>query len=173
MKLATYSTVKNPSETKKGLEDKKAMRRAKNERLKEASSTKKNANISDEERLSLTYSYFDKKEEVDNENDEDVHRQIDTSLNAGPHRIQKQVSFATSTYEMEKKAKASSEENAIPKSASPSREEKPITENRNSSTHETLVTEMKVNLESFLGLLKGFCKEGCQEEELSGCCCSE
>jgi hypothetical protein len=35
MKLATYSTVKNPSETKKGLEDKKAMRRAKNERLKE------------------------------------------------------------------------------------------------------------------------------------------
>jgi len=105
--------------------------------------------------LSLTYSYFDKKEEVDNENDDDVHRQIDTSLKAGRHRIQKQVSVATSTYEMEKKAKASSKENAIPKSASPSREEKPITENRNSSTHETLVTEMKVNLESFLGLLTG------------------
>jgi translation initiation factor 5 len=34
MKLTTF-TVKNPSETKKGLKDKKAMRRAEKERLKE------------------------------------------------------------------------------------------------------------------------------------------
>jgi translation initiation factor 5 len=39
MKLTTF-TVKNPSETKKGLKDKKAMRRAEKERLKEG----KNAN---------------------------------------------------------------------------------------------------------------------------------
>ena len=39
MKLTTFS-VKNPSETKKGLKDKKAMRRAEKERLKEG----KNAN---------------------------------------------------------------------------------------------------------------------------------
>ncbi|KAJ6861042.1 hypothetical protein NC651_037193 [Populus alba x Populus x berolinensis] len=90
------------------------------------------------------------------EDDDDVQRQTDTSLiRADRHRIQKQVSVAMSTGEMEKKAKASSKENAIPKSASPFREEKPITENRNSSTHETLVNEMKLNLESFLGLLAG------------------
>ncbi|KAJ6867083.1 hypothetical protein NC652_038341 [Populus alba x Populus x berolinensis] len=89
------------------------------------------------------------------EDDDDVQRQTDTSLRADRHHIQKQVSVAMSTGEMEKKAKASSKENAIPKSASPFREEKPITENRNSSTHETLVNEMKVNLECFLGLLTG------------------
>uniref|UniRef100_A0A2K1X602 Translation initiation factor IF2/IF5 domain-containing protein n=1 Tax=Populus trichocarpa TaxID=3694 RepID=A0A2K1X602_POPTR len=94
MKLTTF-TVKNPSETKKGLKDKKAMRRAEKERLKEdvhakASSTKKNANISDEECLSPTHSQVDEKEEVDDE--DDVQKQTDTSLEAGCKCIQKQLS---------------------------------------------------------------------------------
>ncbi|KAJ6402478.1 hypothetical protein OIU84_014554 [Salix udensis] len=90
-KLTTF-ILKNPPESKKGSKDKKALRRAEKERLKEgeaadeelkklkkdgkkkgssakdvpakASSTRKKANSSDEERISPTHSQVDEKEEV-------------------------------------------------------------------------------------------------------------
>ncbi|KAG5247354.1 eukaryotic translation initiation factor 2 family protein [Salix suchowensis] len=90
-KLTTF-ILKNPPESKKGSKDKKALRRAEKERLKEgeaadeelkklkkdgkkkgssakdvpakASSTRKKANSSDEERISPTHGQVDEKEEV-------------------------------------------------------------------------------------------------------------
>uniref|UniRef100_A0A6N2LFP4 W2 domain-containing protein n=1 Tax=Salix viminalis TaxID=40686 RepID=A0A6N2LFP4_SALVM len=119
-KLTTF-IVKNPPETKKGSKDKKAMRRAEKERLKEgeaadeelkklkkdgkkkgpstkdghakASSTKKKANSSDEERGSPTNSQVDEKEEADDE--DDVQWLTDTSLEAARQRIQEQLSAVT------------------------------------------------------------------------------
>ncbi|CAK7335237.1 unnamed protein product [Dovyalis caffra] len=120
-KLTTF-IVKNPPEAKKGSKDKKAMRRAEKERLKEGeaadeelkklkkegkkkgsstkdghaktSSTKKKVNSSDEERMSPTHSQVDEKEEVDDE-DGDVQWQTDTSLEAARQRIQEQLSAVT------------------------------------------------------------------------------
>ncbi|KAF9684034.1 hypothetical protein SADUNF_Sadunf04G0075700 [Salix dunnii] len=119
-KLTTF-VVKNPPETKKGSKDKKAMRRAEKERLKEgeaadeelkklkkdgkkkgsstkdghakASSTKKKANSSDEEHGSPTNSQVDEKEEDDDE--DDVQWLTDTSLEAARQRIQEQLSAVT------------------------------------------------------------------------------
>ncbi|KAJ6766604.1 EUKARYOTIC TRANSLATION INITIATION FACTOR 5-1-RELATED [Salix purpurea] len=115
----------NPPESKKGSKDKKALRRAEKERLKEgeaadeelkklkkdgkkkgssakdvpakASSTRKKANSSDEERISPTHSQVDEKEEVvvDVDDDDDVQWQTDTSLEAARQRVQEQLSAAT------------------------------------------------------------------------------
>ncbi|XP_011035146.1 PREDICTED: eukaryotic translation initiation factor 5-like [Populus euphratica] len=121
-KLTTF-ILKNPPESKKGSKDKKALRRAEKERLKEgeaadeelkklkkegkkkgsslkdgpakASSTKKKANSSDEERMSPTHSQVDEKEEVVVDDDDDVQWQTDTSLEAARQRIQEQLSAAT------------------------------------------------------------------------------
>ncbi|KAJ6926518.1 eukaryotic translation initiation factor 5 [Populus alba x Populus x berolinensis] len=121
-KLTTF-ILKNPPESKKGSKDKKALRRAEKERLKEgeaadeelkklkkegkkkgsslkdgpakAGSTKKKANSSDEERMSPTHSQVDEKEEVVVDDDDDVQWQTDTSLEAARQRIQEQLSAAT------------------------------------------------------------------------------
>lgn len=128
-KLTSF-ILKNPPEQKKGSKDKKAMRRAEKERLKEgeaadeevkkikkevkkkgtstntkAGSTKKKGNGSDEDRTSPTTSQADDDEDAD-----DIQWQTDTSLDAARLRIQEQLSTVTadmvmlSTDEPEKKA---------------------------------------------------------------------
>ncbi|KAA8547755.1 hypothetical protein F0562_004184 [Nyssa sinensis] len=120
-KLTTF-IVKNPPELKKGSKDKKAMRRAEKERLKEgeaadeeqkkvkkevkkkgsstakdgptkSSSTKKKAGGSDEDPTSPTRSQVDEKEEADD--DDDVQWQTDTSLEAARQRIHEQLNSVT------------------------------------------------------------------------------
>ncbi|CAK9153352.1 unnamed protein product [Ilex paraguariensis] len=122
-KLTSFIT-KNPPETKKGSKDKKAMRRAEKERLKEgeaadeelkkvkketkkkgssaskdghtkASSTKKKANGSDEDRTSPTRSLADEKEDEDEDEGDDIQWQTDTSMEAARQRIQEQLNTVT------------------------------------------------------------------------------
>ncbi|XP_057753868.1 eukaryotic translation initiation factor 5-like [Arachis stenosperma] len=123
-KLTTF-IIKNPPEAKKGLKDKKAMRRAEKERMKEGEmadeeqkklkkevkkkgsssskdgtvkSSKKKAGSSDEERVSPTHSQIDEKEEArdeDDDGDDDVQWQTDTSIDAARQRIQEQLSAVT------------------------------------------------------------------------------
>ncbi|XP_015962867.1 eukaryotic translation initiation factor 5 [Arachis duranensis] len=119
-KLTTF-IIKNPPEAKKGSKDKKAMRRAEKERMKEGEmadeeqkklkkevkkkgsssskdgtvkSSKKKAGSSDEERVSPTHSQIDEKEEARDE-DDDVQWQTDTSIDAARQRIQEQLSAVT------------------------------------------------------------------------------
>lgn len=167
-KLNTF-ILKNPPESKKASKDKKAMRRAEKERLKEgeaadeelkkikkevkkkassskdgttkATSSRRKANVSDEDHSSPPHG----KEEVDHDEDDDVQWQTDTSLEAARQRIQEQLSAATadmvmlSTDESEKKAKATSKAVSSPKGSH--------AENGNSQSHENLVDELKANLQ--------------------------
>lgn len=184
-KLNTF-ILKNPPESKKASKDKKAMRRAEKERLKEgeaadeelkkikkevkkkafsskdgttkATSSRRKANVSDEDHSSPPHG----KEEVD----DDVQWQTDTSLEAARQRIQEQLSAATadmvmlSTDESEKKAKATSKAVSSPKGSH--------AENGNSQSHENLVDELKANLQksitgmqlqTILGSLSGSAQE--------------
>ncbi|KAL9424974.1 hypothetical protein AB3S75_031993 [Citrus x aurantiifolia] len=184
-KLNTF-ILKNPPESKKASKDKKAMRRAEKERLKEgeaadeelkkikkevkkkassskdgttkATSSRRKANASDEDHSSPPHG----KEEVD----DDVQWQTDTSLEAARQRIQEQLSAATadmvmlSTDESEKKAKATSKAVSSPKGSH--------AENGNSQSHENLVDELKANLQksitgmqlqTILGSLSGSAQE--------------
>lgn len=184
-KLNTF-ILKNPPESKKASKDKKAMRRAEKERLKEgeaadeelkkikkevkkkassskdgttkATSSRRKANASDEDHSSPPHG----KEEVD----DDVQWQTDTSLEAARQRIQEQLSAATadmvmlSTDESENKAKATSKAVSSPKGSH--------AENGNSQSHENLVDELKANLQksitgmqlqTILGSLSGSAQE--------------
>ncbi|XP_071691642.1 eukaryotic translation initiation factor 5-like [Rutidosis leptorrhynchoides] len=112
-KLTSF-ILKNPPEQKKNSKDKKAMRRAEKERLKEGEAadkvqkkltkdvkktkdvnvkTKKKGNVSDEDRVSPTVSQAGDKE--DSEGDDDVQWQTDTSAEAARLRIQEQLSAVT------------------------------------------------------------------------------
>ncbi|KAF8411829.1 hypothetical protein HHK36_004388 [Tetracentron sinense] len=120
-KLTTF-ILKNPPEQKKGSKDKKAMRRAERERLKEGEaadeeqkkvkkdvkkkgsapskdlaskvvSTKKKTSVSDEDRSSPAGSQGDENETADD--DDDVQWQTDTSAAAALQRIQEQLSAVT------------------------------------------------------------------------------
>ncbi|XP_049395584.1 eukaryotic translation initiation factor 5-like isoform X2 [Solanum stenotomum] len=120
-KLTTF-ILKNPPETKKGSKDKKAMRRAEKERLKEGEaadeelkklkketkkkvsskdastkpSSKKKHGSSDEDRASPPRSHVNvKEEEEEDDDDDDVQWQTDTSLEAAQQRIQEQLNAAT------------------------------------------------------------------------------
>lgn len=161
-KLTTF-IIKNPPETKKGSKDKKAMRRAEKERLKEgeaadeelkklkkevvkkkvapkesttkSSSSRKKGNGSDEDRLSPTRSPTDEKDEAEDE--DDVQWQTDTSLEAARLRIQEQLSAVTADMVMlstnEAEEKAASKVSDNP-------------DNGNPMNYETLVTEIKADL---------------------------
>ncbi|KAM2155349.1 hypothetical protein FF1_047022 [Malus domestica] len=185
-KLTTF-IIKNPPEQKKGSKDKKAMRRAEKERLKEgeaadeelkkqkkeakkkgtsssakegpvkASSSKKKTSGSDEDRTSPTHSQADEEEANDDDDDDDVQWQTDTSLEAARQRIQEQLSAATADMVM-----LSTNEPEKPKEATKA------VENGNSTAQVTLTDELKKNLDkgisakqlqSLLPSLSGSAKE--------------
>ncbi|KAJ0514094.1 putative translation initiation factor IF2/IF5, W2 domain, MIF4G-like domain superfamily [Helianthus annuus] len=119
-KLTSF-ILKNPPEQKKNSKDKKAMRRAEKERLKEGeaadkvqkklqqqtkdavkktskdkTSSKKKGNASDEDRVSPAASQAGDKENGSGEEDDDeVQWQTDTSAEAARQRIQEQLSSVT------------------------------------------------------------------------------
>ncbi|XP_076940519.1 eukaryotic translation initiation factor 5-like [Bidens hawaiensis] len=116
-KLTSF-ILKNPPEQKKNSKDKKAMRRAEKERLKEGEMAdkvqkkltketvkktgkdktllKKKGNASDEDRVSQAASQAgDKENDFGEEDNDDVQWQTDTSAEAARQRIQKQLSCVT------------------------------------------------------------------------------
>ncbi|CAL5370862.1 unnamed protein product [Camellia sinensis] len=171
----TAFILKNPPEPKKDSKDKKAMRKAEKERLKEgeavdeeqkkpkkvvknkgsstskdgpakASSNKKKASGSDEDQSSPTLSQVDEKEETDDDNDNEVQWQTDTSLEAARQRIEEQLSSVTADMVM-----LSTNEPVNNKSKETNRAhestkiENPSFENGNSN-HKKLVEEAKAKL---------------------------
>ncbi|OIS96875.1 PREDICTED: eukaryotic translation initiation factor 5-like [Nicotiana attenuata] len=173
-KLTTF-ILKNPPESKKGAKDKKAMRRAEKERLKEGEvadeelkklkketkkkvsskeanakpSSKKKASGSDEDHASPPRSHVNVEE--DDEEDDDVQWQTDTSMEAAHQRIQEQLSAVTaemvmlSTNEPEKKPKAATQARQSSKAVSAPSEDDSKAENGERNS-QTLVEEVKVHL---------------------------
>lgn len=162
-KLTTF-ILKNPPEIKKGSKDKKAMRRAEKERLKEGEAadeelkklkkeakkkgttttkpiaSKKKAAGSDEDRKSPTHSQIDEKEEApDEDDDDDVQWQTDTSLDAARQRIQEQLSAVTADMVMLSTDEPEKKKKAASKVTNGS-------ENGNTVQYGALVGEVKANL---------------------------
>ncbi|XP_022746693.1 probable eukaryotic translation initiation factor 5-1 [Durio zibethinus] len=175
-KLTTF-ILKNPPEAKKSSKDKKAMRRAEKERLKEGEAadeelkkikkevkkkgssttskvaaskgavTKKKSRHSDEDH-SPAHSQADENEQVASDND-DVQWQTDTSLEAAQQRIQEQLSAVTADMVM----LSTNEEKKKSVRKSPECE---VKEHENGiSAHEKLVDEIKEYL-----------KKGCSATQL-------
>ncbi|KAL9234647.1 hypothetical protein vseg_009497 [Gypsophila vaccaria] len=161
-KLTSF-IIKNPPVAKKSSKDKKAMRRAEKERLKEGeaadeeakklkakqkksskeggpkvTSTKKKA-ISDEDR-SPTGSQKDEDEGIAEEEDDDVQWQTDTSMEAAQKRIQEQLSAVTSEMVMLSTEENSSRKKSPPRESKP--EPKPV-ETHSLDPHEGLVRVLK------------------------------
>ncbi|CAJ1842509.1 unnamed protein product [Sphenostylis stenocarpa] len=167
-KLTTF-IVKNPPEVKKGSKDKKAMRRAEKERLKEgemadeeqkklkkevikkkgtssskdvapkSTSSKKKANGSDEERPSPPHSQIDEKDEVFDKEDEDDDIQWQTDTSLEAARQRIQEQLSAVTADMVMLSTDEPEKKATTKVSNNS-------ENGNSLTYRTLVAEVKANL---------------------------
>ena len=172
-KLTTF-IIKNPPEVKKGSKDKKAMRRAEKERLKEgeladeeqkkvkkevkkkgsssskdgtkSTSSKKKASGSDEDRTSPTHSQIDEKEEAPDEDDgdDDVQWLTDTSLDAARQRIQEQLSAVTADMVMLSTDEPEKKKKAASNGNGGS-------QNGNSMHYKTLVGKVKANLKKGIG----------------------
>ncbi|XP_020592283.1 eukaryotic translation initiation factor 5-like [Phalaenopsis equestris] len=170
-KLTTF-ILKNPPEQKKGSKDKKAMRRAEKERLKEGeaadeeqkklkkeakkkssskeavtskSTVKKKSASSDEEQNSPNGSQIDEHDEVADDQD-DVQWQTDTSLEAARQRIQEQLNAVTA--EMVMLSTNEEEKPKENKKSESNRPNGPVQESKNCSTHDKLVMEIRGKLEN-------------------------
>ncbi|CAA3003327.1 probable eukaryotic translation initiation factor 5-1 [Olea europaea subsp. europaea] len=191
-KLTTF-ILKNPPEAKKGSKDKKAMRRAEKERLKEGeavdeeqkklkkdaakkkgvsggskdvstkSSSRKKANVSDEQHSPTGSQADDNDVEAGEDSDDDVQWQTDTSAEAARQSIREQLNSITASMVMI----STNEEKPKSGNNSPAREEKhKINGNTVKSTnaHAELVEEIREfldkgasasQLKAFLGSLAG------------------
>ncbi|XP_038884689.1 eukaryotic translation initiation factor 5-like [Benincasa hispida] len=168
-KLTTF-ILKNPPEQKKGSKDKKALRRAEKERLKEGEAadeeqkkikkdslkkkstgttkdavtkvpSKKKNNGSDEDHSPARSHAGDNDQAADDDDDDDVQWQTDTSLEAAKQRIQEQLSAVTADMVM----LSTTEENKLSKK-SPEHEKSAVNGNKNGngvSTHGALIQEIK------------------------------
>nr|GMD76174.1 probable eukaryotic translation initiation factor 5-1 [Ipomoea batatas] len=165
-KLTTF-ILKNPPEQKKGSKDKKAMRRAEKERLKEGEMadeerkkhkkeaakkkgssnnlkngaskiSKKKANVSDEERSPSGSQADENEAEVNNGSDDDVQWQTDTSMAAAQQRIQEQLNSVTASMVM----LSTSEEKQKSEKSSRVHEERPESNDTNLTTL-TILWSMK------------------------------
>ncbi|PON77452.1 Translation initiation factor 2, beta subunit [Parasponia andersonii] len=169
-KLTSF-ILKNPPEQKKGSKDKKAMRRAEKERMKEgetadeeqkklkkevkkkgtssskdgatkSSSLKKKTSGSDDDHSSPPRSQADEKEEVDNDDDDDdVQWQTDTSLEAARLRSQEQLSAITAEMVMLSTNEPEKKTKAATKRSNGA-------ENRNSAAHGKLLDELKATIKN-------------------------
>ncbi|KAK4733430.1 hypothetical protein R3W88_007691 [Solanum pinnatisectum] len=174
-KLTTF-ILKNPPEAKKGSKDKKAMRRAEKERLKEGEaadeelkklkketkkkvsskdgsakpSSKKKHGSSDEDRASPPRSHVNVKEEEEEDDDDDVQWQTDTSLEAAQQRIQEQLNAATAEMVMLSTVESEKKSKAATQTPSPKSAASVTPENpkteNGETNHERLVREVKTNL---------------------------
>ncbi|KAL3637775.1 Eukaryotic translation initiation factor 5A-1 [Castilleja foliolosa] len=162
-KLTSF-ILKNPPEAKKGSKDKKAMRRAEKERLKEGeaadeelkklkkdvkkkgsskdgpSKAKKKAGSSDEERNSPPRRQAVEKAEDDE--DDDIEWQTDTSLEAAKQRIQEQLTSVTADMVM----LTTDEKEKNPKAADRAQDSPKAENGKTMTNHEKLVEEIKENL---------------------------
>ncbi|KAL2246998.1 UNVERIFIED_CONTAM: Eukaryotic translation initiation factor 5 [Sesamum indicum] len=174
-KLTTF-IVKNPPEAKKGSKDKKALRRAEKERLKEGEaadeelkklkkdpkkkgsskdgpakvgSTRKKAGSSDEERKSPPRGLVDEKIE-DDEDDDDIEWQTDTSLEAARQRIQEQLTSVTADMVMLSTDEKEKKAKATDKARDNSKVASPTVENsvaeNGKTSQKKLVEEVRENL---------------------------
>ncbi|CAN4079917.1 unnamed protein product [Withania somnifera] len=174
-KLTTF-ILKNPPESKKGSKDKKVMRRAEKERLKEGEvadeelkklkketkrkvsskeasakpTSKKKASGSDEDHASPPKRHVNVREE-DEEDDDDVQWQTDTSMEAAQQRIQEQLNAVTAEMVMlstnETEKKPKAGTQAHQSSKAVSAPSEDDPKAENGEgTYETLVEEVKVHL---------------------------
>lgn len=180
-KLTTF-IIKNPPEQKKGSKDKKAMRRAEKERLKEgetadeemkrlkkeaakkkgssASSkdmpskgTSKKTSVSDEDRSPLgSQADEDESAGAGEDDGDDVQWQTDTSAEAARQRIQEQLSAVTAGMVM----LSTAEEKPKSEKKSPERNGKP----------EQIENESSSNYSKLIGEIREFLKKGSSEDQL-------
>nr|GMC97037.1 eukaryotic translation initiation factor 5-like [Ipomoea batatas] len=173
-KLTSF-ILKNPPEAKKSSKDKKAMRRAEKERLKEGeaadeemkklkketkkkvsskdaavkTSSKKKASGLDGDHASPPRNHVTEEQEDDDNDDDDVMWQTDTSMEAARQRIQEQLNAVTADMVMlstdDTEKPKTKKGHGSPKAASPPSEEH-SNEKDGLSSHERLVEELKNNL---------------------------